>query len=221
MSILDHLDDYRVVAVVLPLEGGNTAQLDGVARATTGSHLEVTFLQGQLEAQALDLEGACRLSFDVGGESKSIKAKITSRPTSARLVLELVETFTYQQKRQYFRVDANLSVNYWLIEDDTEPAPNSLQSSINISGGGLRIPVREKLSAGKKIGLEIVIDSPEPGVIECAGEVVNNYSQGNQIYAALKFVTIEEEDRDLIVSYCLAEQRKQLRLKVQVLAGMD
>ena len=28
---------------------------------------------------------------------------------------------------------------------------------------------------------------------------------------------LEEEDQDAIVAYCLAEQRKQLRLKVQLL----
>lgn len=221
MSVLDHLDDYRVVKVTLPLQGGNTVQLDAVARATSGSFVEVTFLQGQLEAQPLDMEGMCRLGFDVGGENKAIKAKIANRPASARLIVEMVETFTYQQKRSYFRIDADLSVNYWLIEKDAEPEPKSLRSIINLSGGGVRFPVDEKLPIGKRVGLEIILDSPEAAVIECEGEVVGNYTQGNQILSALKFVKIEEDARDLIVAHCLAEQRKQLRLKVQVLAGMD
>jgi len=33
------------------------------------------------------------------------------------------------------------------------------------------------------------------------------------------FDDIEQEDQDAIVAYCLAEQRKQLRLKVQVLGN--
>jgi hypothetical protein len=36
---------------------------------------------------------------------------------------------------------------------------------------------------------------------------------------ALSFADIEDEDQDAIVAYCLAEQRKQLRLKVKVLGG--
>ena len=36
---------------------------------------------------------------------------------------------------------------------------------------------------------------------------------------ALSFADIEDEDQDAIIAYCLAEQRKQLRLKVKVLGG--
>lgn len=221
MSVLDHLSDYRVVSVTLPLQGEDTVKLDAVAKATSGSFVEVTFLQGQLEAQPVNMEGICRLGFDVGGENKAIKAKIAKRSASSRLIVEMVETFTYQQKRSYFRIDADLSVNYWLIDKEAEPSPNSVRSLVNLSGGGVRFPVKEKLPLGKRIGLELVLDSSEAAVIECEGEVVGNYNQGRQILTALKFVKIEEDDRDLIVAHCLAEQRKQLRMKVQVLAGMN
>lgn len=220
MSILDHLQDYRVVKVTLPLEGGRQVQLDGVAKTTTAPQLEITFLPDQLAALSLDLETACRVALDVAGEHKSISARMLEKSAPEKLLLEQVESFTYKQKREYFRVDAELSVSYWVI-DEVNPVATSVKSSVNISGGGIRLPVTEKLAAGTRVGLEIVIDEPTPAVIECVGEVIGEYDHGDGICVALKFIDLEGEDQDAIVSFCLAEQRKYLRLKVKVLGGFE
>ncbi|MFO7578367.1 MAG: PilZ domain-containing protein [Pelovirga sp.] len=219
-SILDHLSDYRVVRVVLPLPGEKQVQLDGVARTTTAPELEVNFLPEQFEPHPLDLEGLCRLSFEVAGVSRSIKAKILERSVPAKLRLEMVDSFTHLKKREYFRVDALLSVNYRPL-DAARPAATSVRATVNISGGGLRLPVAEPLAEGTRLQVEIVMDAPESAVVECIGEVVGNYLQGGETYLALKFAEIDEEDQDAIIAYCLAEQRKQLRLKVQVLGDGD
>ena len=42
---------------------------------------------------------------------------------------------------------------------------------------------------------------------------------GTSLVLALSFANIEDEHQDAIIAYCLAEQRKQLRLKVKVLGG--
>ncbi|MEA3543761.1 MAG: PilZ domain-containing protein [Thermodesulfobacteriota bacterium] len=218
MSILNQLKDYRVVKVSLPLKDGQQQSLDGVARVTTSPQFEVTFLPDQLQAERLNLEDFCLVIFDVAGENKSVKAKIDSIPATDKLLLEMVDSFSYAQKREYFRVDAELSVSYWNI-DAEHPTAKSVQTPVNISGGGLRIPVSEVVKEGARLGLEIVIDFPQPAVIECIGDVVVTYSVGNVRQVALSFSDIEEEDQDAIVAYCLAEQRKQLRLKVQVLGS--
>jgi c-di-GMP-binding flagellar brake protein YcgR len=215
MSVLDHLQDYRVVKVTLPLDGGKHAHLDGVAKLTSPPQFEITFLPDQLEKLSLDKETTCRVMLDIAGEHKSITARILDQPTTERLLLEQVESFVYKQKREYFRVDADLSVSYWAI-DEANPVASSVASAVNISGGGIRLPVTQKLSEGARFGFEIVIDEPA-AVIECVGEVVNYYDNGDGPVAAFKFIGLEEEDQDAIVSFCLAEQRKQLRLKVKVL----
>lgn len=215
MSILDHLQDYRVVKVVLPIEGGKQAHLDGVAKLTSSPQFELTFLPDQLEKLALDKETTCRVMLDVAGEHKSITARIVDQPTAERLLLEQVESFVHKQKREYFRVDADLSVSYWAI-DAEHPVASSVTSSVNISGGGIRLPVTRKLLEGARFGFEIIIDEPS-AVIECAGELVAYYDNGDGPAAAFKFIGLAEEDQDAIVSFCLAEQRKQLRLKIKVI----
>jgi len=218
MSVLNQLKDYRVVKVSLPLLGGNKKSLDGVAKTTTSPQFEVTFLPDQLKPELLNPEEFCLVTFDVAGETKSIKSKVVSAGDEVKLVLEMVESFAYIQKRGYFRVDADLSVSYWVIDED-HPSAKSVQTPVNISGGGLRLPVSEKIKDGTKLGLEIIIDSPQPAVIECVGKVVASYDDGGEKQVALTFVDIEDEDQDVIIAYCLAEQRKQLRLKVQVFGG--
>ncbi len=216
MSVLNQLKDYRVVKVSLPLQDGKQLALDGVAKVTTAPQFEITFLPDQLDAELLNFAEFCLVKFDVAGENKSIKARIDSVPEDAKILLEMVDSFTYTQKREYFRVDADLSVSYWDIDDETATA-KSVQTPVNISGGGLRIPVSESVKEGTKLGLEIVIDSPQPAVIECVGEVVMTYAVDDVQQVALSFADIEDEDQDAIIAYCLAEQRKQLRLKVKVL----
>ena len=218
MSILNHLKDYRVVKASLPLKNGKQLALDGVAKVTTEPQFEVTFLPDQLDPELLNLEDFCLVTFDVAGENKSIKAKIESADQAEKLLLEMVDSFSYVQKRGYFRVDADLSVSYWVI-DEENPTARSVPTPVNISGGGLRLPVSEAIKEGTKLGLEIVIDAPQPTVIECSGEVVGNYESGGDRQIALSFLDIEDEDQDAIIAYCLAEQRKQLRLKVKVLGA--
>ena len=218
MSVLNQLKDYRVVKVSLPLLDGQKLSLDAVAKTTTSPQFEITFLPDQLNPELLNSEEFCLVTFDVAGETKSIKAKVESVTEAAKLLLEMVESFSYIQKRGYFRVDAELSVSYWVI-DEEHPSAKSVQTPVNISGGGLRLPVSEEIQEGSKLGLEIIIDSPQPAVVECVGQVVANYDDEGKRQVALTFVDIEDEDQDAIISYCLAEQRKQLRLKVKILGG--
>jgi hypothetical protein len=218
MSVLDHLKDYRVVRVSLPLLDGQQQSLDAVAKVTTSPQFEITFLPDQLHADTLNSEEFCHIGFDVAGENKSIKARVASVIDEAKLLLEMVDSFTHVQKREYFRVDTDLSVSYWVIDEDN-PSAKSVQTSVNISGGGVRLPVSETIKEGTHLGLEIIIDSPQPAVVECVAEVVGTYDVGGVKQLALSFADIEDEDQDAIVAYCLAEQRKQLRLKVKVLGG--
>lgn len=216
MSVLNHLKDYRVVKISLPLKGENPQVLDGVAKVTSPPQFEITFLPDQLKTDALDLEEFSRVTFEVAGEGRSIKARINEIAGETKLLLEMVDAFTYAQKREYFRVDAELAVSYWII-DEENPQAKSVQATINISGGGMRFPVSEPIDKGTQLGLEIVMGGAQPTVVECTGEVVGLYTVAGVNQLAVRFVAIDDDGQDAIVAYCLAEQRKQLRLKVKVL----
>ncbi len=219
MSVLDQLKEYRVVRVVLPLNDGGTLQLDGVAKTTEAPLFEITFLPDQLHPEQINQQDVCQVTFDVAGTTQTLRANFEAVLSDAKLQLRLLESVIHTQKRAYFRVDAELSVNYWVL-DAAAPEAAPVTTPLNISGGGLRLPVDERLVEGTRVGLEIVLDVPQARVVECVGEVIRTFTGGQSgLQAALSFVDIEQEDQDAIVAFCLAEQRKQLRLKVQVLGS--
>lgn len=216
MSVLDHLKEYRVVQIDLPRVDGTVTQVDAVAMATEPPILEVTFLPEQLQPLTFDDQAGCRISFLApNGSVQSCQSEVVRVASDTKLQLRALESFSQDQKRAYFRVDADISVSYWPLDHEDNSA-QSVQATVNISGGGIRIPVKEPLRAGSKVGLEIIIDIPQSRVIECVATVVRAFSLGGEMQLALRFSDIEEEDQDAIVAYCFAEQRKQLRLKVHM-----
>ncbi|MCF6177998.1 MAG: PilZ domain-containing protein [Geopsychrobacter sp.] len=218
MSVLKYLKEYRVVKISLPRHGGESTVVDGVAMATAPPIFEITFLPDQLQPATFDEQASCRITFDApDGSPQKLSAEVVSVLSETKLQLRLLEgTASFDQKRAYFRVDADLSVSYWEIDNEHGPA-KSVQTPVNLSGGGIRIPVKEEMREGSKVGLEIILDVPRPCVIECAATVVRSFLLGGVMQLALRFVDIEEEDRDALVAYCFAEQRKQLRLKVHMM----
>ncbi len=220
MSVLDHLKEYRVVQISLPRHGAEPTVVDGVALAQKPPIFEVTFLPDQLQPASFDEQAGCLVSFVAAdGSTLGFSAEVVSVASDTKLLLRVLDASSQAQQRAYFRVDAALSVSYWPI-DGEDVSAQSVQTPVNLSGGGIRIPVKEALRDGRKVGLEIIIDVPNPRVIECRAVVIRSFLLGGVMQLALRFVDIEEEERDALVAYCFAEQRKQLRLKVHML-GMD
>ena len=218
MSIFDHLKEYRVIKISLPRIGGDFSEVEAVAQAKSPL-IEVTFLPDQLLPETLDTKGICRIALQTQQATVlTLNAEIKAVVSDTRLQLQALDSTTHQQKRAYFRVDADLSISYWTIDNgDSEPC--AVQTVVNISGGGIRIPVNKELSPGRKVGMEIILETPQMRVIECVAKVVRTFSLGGTLQAAMSFSDIEEDDQDAIVAYCFAEQRRQLRLKVHIMGN--
>ncbi len=218
MSIFDHLKEYRVVKISLPRIGGDFSETEAVAQGKSPL-IEVTFLPDQLLPETLDVQGVCRITLQTQqGPVLTLNAEIHELVSDTRLQLRALDSTSHQQKRAYFRVDADLSVSYWTI-DNGESDPCAVQTVVNISGGGIRIPVSKELETGRKVGMEIILEAPQMRVIECVGKVVRTFNLGGRLQAAMCFIDIDEDDQDAIVAYCFAEQRRQLRLKVHIMGN--
>ncbi len=220
MSALNHLREYRVVQVTLPRHDGESSVIDGVALAKSPPVFEVTFLPDQLQPATFDEQAGCQISFVAdNGSKQSLSAEVINIASDTKLQLRALEASGQMQKRAYFRVDAVLSVSFWPIDVEDVNA-QTVQTPVNLSGGGIRIPVKEAMPDGAKVGLEIILDAPHPRVIECTAVVIRSFLLSGVMQLALRFIDIEDEDQDALVAYCFAEQRKQLRLKVHMM-GID
>lgn len=100
----------------------------------------------------------------------------------------------------------------------------------SISGGGIRIMAHQHFQAGEYVPLEIMVPSSPRRIIESIGRVVfvtpNPSVAGDResYNVALKFVFIDERDRDAIVNFISNIQLKrirQLREHFALRNGMD
>jgi len=93
------------------------------------------------------------------------------------------------------------------LEQRTAASP----SAANMSGGGMRFTIAERLEPGVLVDLTIYLPQPRK-VLELVGEVVSVLSApgGGGFSTGLRFRFIDESDRDRIVGYISEEQLAQL-----------
>jgi hypothetical protein len=97
---------------------------------------------------------------------------------------------------------------------DNKPDPVVVES-INISGSGVLLNCDHPLEMNELY--EITFYFPEQMPQKCTARAVRMHKKlrgGFEI--ALHYVAIEPEVRDILISFCLAEQRRALRTKVQI-----
>ncbi|WP_155875461.1 PilZ domain-containing protein [Desulfuromonas sp. AOP6] len=203
--------------VFVPLKNGDKKRLDGVAKVVKDTLVEVSFVPDQLPVADIEPAQKALISLDTGDGTFSLNCSIEQVVSDEKLLLMATESISHEQKREWFRVDAAFVVKYWPVTEKGAPnGDTAMGETIDVSGGGVRIAVKECLPVRTRLRLEIEMTEPHNN-ITCIGRVmrvIRTFSGRSQM--GVQFEDIENDERDKIVSFCLAEQRRQLRLKVQV-----
>jgi hypothetical protein len=88
---------------------------------------------------------------------------------------------------------------------------------VNLSGCGIRFTTSEPLITGQRLRLELTFPAPLGGRAQAVGKVVRLASrEDGQREAAVDLVEIDDDHQERIIRFCLAEQLRQIRLKVRV-----
>lgn len=216
MLALDHLKKHRAVMASLPITGEQPLTLECVARRNSVDIVEATFLPGQLPVKRLDLNSTCRLFFEDEGRTFRLRAKIEEIIDNEKLRLRAIETALQVGEREYFRVNAEFSVKYRRLTDDADIKTRQFSGQMNISGGGILLPVTERVRNSDRFSLTLILSQEPLKEVHCIARVVRTcpLAEGRQ-GAGLHFVEIEPPDRDAIIGFCMAAQRLELRNKVQ------
>ncbi|NOY53554.1 MAG: PilZ domain-containing protein [Deltaproteobacteria bacterium] len=104
-----------------------------------------------------------------------------------------------------------------MVENRLTDIEQDLCREVNLSGGGLRLVLPQQLSPGEKIGLEITLPMFPPIPLFTIAEVTRvvpekTSKEGTPVFAtALKFIEIDEDDREMIIRYVFKRQRHTLR----------
>ena len=221
LTLLNHLKEHKVVRIYVPVQGGEKRRLDCVAKVIKEPLVEVSFVADQLPVSEIDSSQKCLLSLDTGDGTLSLNCIIEEIIGDEKMKLMATESISHEQKREWFRVDADFPVKYWPIDEKGAPKGDTASGTvIDISGGGIRISVKECLPVKTRIRLQIELTEPRVEKVPCicrVMRVIRTFSGRSQM--GLQFEDIEMDDRDKNVAFCLAEQRRQLRLKVQVVGS--
>ena len=215
---LEYLSNYRVGVISLPVADGKTLRLECVVKANSSSSLVAEFLAGQLAGATLDPKRNCSLFFDTGATPLSLTAVIERVENDQQLRLTAVAPVIHEQKREFFRVDAQVAVNLFDLVREEERKRALIGDSVNISANGILVSFPQALAVAQQVRLMVTLAGRQPYDVTCASSVVRcDRRPSGQYLIAFHFDNIAPADQDKIVAFCFAQQRQQLSLKVRVL----
>jgi hypothetical protein len=94
------------------------------------------------------------------------------------------------------------------------------QVNVNIGGAGIRFVSDVKLRAGTYVELRVILPMLPYPKITALCQVTRSRSvaqaEGTNWETALKFLTISEDDRDLLIKFIFSRERESLRTKKRV-----
>ena len=186
------------------------------------STLFLTLLPDQISALTFDPKSICVMFFTIEEVVYSINARIERILDDKSLELKPFVILNHPQKRRHFRVDTEIMLQFWTLDENADindTSDNLSKEEVNLSASGLRfVQNRCQLHEGQIIGLNMILPNSNGRVLEMTGRIVwvkNKGKVGQE--AAVEFIDIRNFIQDKIFQFCFSEQRRQLRNKVQIL----
>lgn len=137
--------------------------------------------------------------------------------TSQRVLQVLaVESFSYAQQREYFRVNVPVKVSCQRVVYGSDNVPEAVMvNTINVSGNGVLLCCDSPLQVNELYELTFFLAGQSPQ--QCVARVVRVHEKLRSGFeVALQYISIVPEVRDALIAFCLAQQRQALRTKVQI-----
>jgi len=195
--------NQRVVIHTSMFEAGLTSRVEDVsptriliAMPSDGTSVYDLPVGTALEIQWIARRGLGRVSGIVAGR------QIASVPV---LQIDLHEEPEVLQRRDDVRVDVNVDVLVW---PDDEDSPPTAATSLDLSGGGMRLRVAGEWQFGSVVHVRIAL--PEEKPVEAAGRIVRVVEdESTGVSYGVRFDDIEEDDRERLIHFVFARMRGQ------------
>lgn len=123
------------------------------------------------------------------------------------LLVKKISDIKHFQRRDFFRLNIVLNMDLEVIENGL-PIKTISAISKDISGGGIRVITKEKLSEHTVVKCIIKLDND---VVEPFGKIIRCAPQADSIIkydVGICFTTIDESIRSKIISFIFKNQRK-------------
>ncbi|HBA88960.1 MAG TPA: PilZ domain-containing protein [Geobacter sp.] len=161
----------------------------------------------------------------LSGNSYSCRGVIVNEKEE-ELKVAFVDRVTPEDQREYFRFGTEIPVILFNVTAGTAEesgagglrvaSHSSLPRIVNISGGGLRTETEMTMTRDDIVYATFHLPLPEPKVVPVVAQVMHSElikrGEGQIQSAGLRFMHINERDRDAIVRYVCNEEIKRIRL---------
>ena len=185
-SRVEEVHPDRLV-VAMPMSHGAAVNLK------SGEYFQARVIDGQLSYQFS--------SYFISRQLMPLPVWIVARPDSVVKV----------QQRSFVRMPMVLPAHV-VIKGKQGEEPERLETTTrDISGGGMELVLEKRLAYGTRI--QVVMKLPGMGAVAAVGEVarINKPLEEREIFwTGIRFVDIQERDRDTIIHYIF---KKQLELR--------
>jgi ribosome maturation factor RimP len=93
--------------------------------------------------------------------------------------------------------------------------------AVNLSGGGMKVRTHSGIRIGNLVNVDLYLPLPSPRIVSTVAEVLRcnevtlRIEKEPVFIVALKFIHIDEKDREAVISYIFTEQRNQLKTETE------
>ena len=222
IETIENIPDGKPVKFFLTLkEGSERYRTQCVYQKSAPPKFSLLFKPGVLPVDDIALDQPSIINLDMGGEATSLDVKILEITNSQTLQMVVKKAITYEQMRDYFRVDTTTDIISKSFHPEIPGNKNKSWSikgkTVDISGSGILALFPERPSTDRQLLLQITIPPGEQETITILAHRIRTKKLENGSYeVAYHFDDISTEDRDKIIGCCLDIQRQLLRLKVRV-----
>lgn len=219
IDIINQLNENAKATIDIPLKTGEVQRTNCILKKQNAPEFKLLFPPDFLHLDQIIDESKCRLIVKHGDSAINLNVRLDGADGERTLLFTALESISPESLREYFRVMISTPVRA-----SYQPGPREIKHqpwelaghSIDLSGGGVLALFPGKPANTNRIQLEIDLPG-QPHPVLCRARVVRTYRMRKKRYqVAFYFEEIEGKARDVIISCCLQEQRRQLRDKVRV-----
>jgi hypothetical protein len=142
-----------------------------------------------------------------------VNVSIPAQQTIASLTDQWEQRKTLHQNAPPPRMYAKAR-GYRAVTAQNEEIPSQ---EVNLSGGGLRIRFPSAISPGTRIHVDLFLPMAPPRILSVVAEILRcnevtlRVEKAPVYIVAMKFILLDEKDREAIIAYLFSEQRLQLQ----------
>lgn len=223
IRLIKSITDSLPARISLSTISGETVHLDCIYKEGIAPRFFLIFPPKKLP-EKINTAQYCSISIrnhDEDTAPLSLSAKVEEIVGDRTLELVAKSSIDPMTLREFFRVNIQIPITIGFqpeSNDDSARRWTMTGETLDVSGSGILALFDEECLNSQR--LTISFDLPSPQVsISCIGHAVyTRRVRKGRWHIALHFDEIEAKHRDMIISNCLYEQRKQLRESLQPLS---